>query len=392
MKKYLILFFCSIGLLAQSMAAQQQGRGPQQPTNPGAAQPAPGATQQPPRAAQVRSPELHPDRTVTFRVAAPKASDVVLTGEFANGPQKMQKDAQGVWTLTVGPVDPDLYEYEISIDGVTSIDPRNPLVKYNRAPGVVSSLLDVPAAGPRFFDSKSVPHGKVDVRFYDSKATQSVRRVRIYTPPNYEKLPGRLPVLYLLHGGEGDDTVWTEFGRAHAIIDNLLAEKKATPMVVVMADGYAYGWDSGVAADKQQADFLKDLKEDLIPFVQANYRVSPNREQRALAGLSRGGAQTLNIGPKHLDLFSRLGVFSAGGNTNAETSDFTAKNASALNSKLKLFWLGMGTEDPSFANANRFSEFLKANGVKHTYRTIPGAHTWTVWRKFLNEMAPLLWQ
>jgi len=357
------------------MAAQQQGRGPQ-----------------PPRAPQVRSPELHPDRTVTFRVEAPKASDVVLTGEFANGPQKMQKDAQGVWSLTVGPVDPDLNEYEISIDGVTSIDPRNPLVKYNRAPGVVSSLLDVPAAGTRFFDTKSVPHGKVDVRFYDSKATQSVRRVRIYIPPNYEKIPGRLPVLYLLPGGEGDDTVWTEFGRAHAIIDNLLAEKKAPPMVVVMPDGYAYGWDSGVAADKQQADFLKDLKEDLIPFVQANYRVSPNREQRALAGLSRGGAQTLNIGPKHLDLFSRLGVFSAGGNTNAETSDFTAKNASALNSKLKLFWLGMGTEDPSFANANRFSEFLKANGVKHTYRTIPGAHTWIVWRKFLNEMAPLLWQ
>ena len=163
-------------------------------------------------------------------------------------------------------------------------------------------------------------------------------------------------------------------------------------MVIVMPNGYAYGWDSNVAADKQQADFLKDLKEDLIPFVQANYRVSSSREQRALAGLSRGGAQTLNIGPKHLDLFSRLGVFSAAGNTNAETSDFTAKNASALNAKVKLFWLGIGTEDASFQNANRFSEFLKTNGVKHTYRTIPGAHTWIVWRKFLNEMAPVLWQ
>ena len=389
MKKYVVVLLCS-GWLATLVAAQQSGTGT--PQAPGAAPPARGPTQQPARAAQVRSPEIHPDRTVTFRVAAPKAAEVVLTGEFANGPQKMQKDAQGVWTLTVGPVDPDLYEYEISIDGVTSIDPRNPLVKYNRAPGVVSSLLDVRAAGPRFFDIKSVPHGKVDVRFYDSKATQSVRRVRIYTPPNYEKLSSRLPVLYLLHGGEGDDTVWTEFGRANTIIDNLLAEKKALPMVVVMPDGYAYGWDSGVAADKQQVDFLTDLKEDLIPFVQANYRVSPNREQRALAGLSRGGGQTLSIGPKHLDLFSRLGVFSAGGNTNPETSDFTAKNASTLNSKLKLFWIGMGTEDASFANANRFSEFLKTNGVKHTYRTISGAHTWIVWRKFLNELAPLLWQ
>lgn len=348
MKNYLVLFLCSIGWLAQSLAAQQGREAPQ---------PARGATQQPARAAQVRSPELHPDRTVTFRVAAPKASDVVLTGEFANGPQKMQKDAQGVWTLTLGPIDPDLYEYEISIDGVTSIDPRNPLVKYNRAPGVVSSLLDVPGTGPRFFDTKSVPHGKVDVRFYDSKATQSVRRVRIYTPPNYERLSGRLPVLYLLHGGEGDDTVWTEFGRANIIIDNLIAEKKAPPMVLVTPDGYAYGWDSGVGADKQQADFLKDLKEDLIPFVQANYRVSSNREQRALAGLSRGGAQTLNIGSKHLDYFSRLGVFSAAGSTNAETSDFTAKNASALNSKLKLFWLGMVQKTPRLRTQTGFPSF-----------------------------------
>ena len=385
----LIPAFLLVSVIAV-VQAQTAGTPAQQA--PGAAQPARGATQQPPRAAQVRSPELHPNRTVTFRVAAPKAAEVVLTGEFANGPQKMQKDEQGVWTLTLGPVEPDLYEYEISIDGVTSIDPRNPLVKYNRAPAVVSSLLDVPAAEPRFFDTKPVPHGRVDIRFYDSKATRSVRRVRIYTPPNYEKLSARLPVLYLLHGGEGDDTVWTEFGRANAVIDNLLAEKKAPPMVIVTPDGYAYGWNSGVAADKQQADFLKDLKDDLIPFVQANYRVSPNREQRALAGLSRGGAQTLNIGPKHLDLFSRLGVFSAGGNTNAETSDFTAKNASTLNSKLKLLWVGMGTEDASFANANRFSEFLKTNGVKHTYRTISGAHTWIVWRKFLNELAPLLWQ
>src|SRR5687768_9950762 len=158
-KKYLVLLFCSIGWFAQSIAAQQQGRGAPQPSTPETAQPARGATQQPPRAAQVRSPELHTDRTVMFRVAAPKASEVVLTGEFANGPQKMQKDAQGVWTLKLGPIDPDLYEYEISIDGVTSIDPRNPLVKYNRAPAVVSSLLDVPATGPRFFDAKAVPHG-----------------------------------------------------------------------------------------------------------------------------------------------------------------------------------------------------------------------------------------
>ena len=198
-------------------------------------------------------------------------------------------------------------------------------------------------------------------------------------------------MLYLLHGADGDETVWTTFGRANQILDNLIAEKKASPMVIVMPFGYAYPWYVGAAGDKQRADFEKDLLEDLIPFVQANYRVYTDRDHRALAGLSRGGGQSLNIGLRRLDLFSRIGVFSAGGGANPQdTFKDVATNAKKVNDQLKLFWLGIGTEDAGFANAKRFSEFLSTAGITHKFRTIPGAHTWIVWRQFLNEVAPIL--
>ena len=183
--------------------------------------------------------------------------------------------------------------------------------------------------------------------------------------------------------------MWTQFGRANLILDNLIAEKKAAPMVIVMPFAYAYPWHAGVAGDKQRADFEKDLIEDLIPFVQSNYRVSTDREQRALAGLSMGGGLTLSIGPRHLDLFSRLAVFSSGAGQNPEQSlAAIGKNAKAINDKVRLFWIGVGTEDGAMAGAKRTSDYLNSVGVKHTYKTSPGAHTWIVWRKYLNEVAP----
>ena len=340
--------------------------------------------------APVRSPEVHADGRVTFRLAAPKATEVAVAGEFAVGARRhpLQKDAQGVWSVTLGPFEPENYEYDFFVDGVQMLDPRNPSVKYNRGPAAVSSFLDIRGTTPRFFDVKPVPHGKVEMRYYDSKTTKLVRRVHIYTPPNYEKL-SRLPVLYLLHGADGEDSVWSAFGRAHVILDNLIAEKKAQPMVVVMPVGYAYTWDSGVAADKQQADFQKDLIEDLIPYVQANYRVSTDRKQRALAGLSRGGGQTATIGLRNLGLFSRLGVFSAGGNP--DTLKDVVTDAKKVNDQLDLLWIGCGTEDGAMAGAQRFADFLTASGIEHTFRKTSGEHTWIVWRRYLNEMAPLLW-
>lgn len=357
-----------------------------------------GLAQQPaaPPAARtpaVRSPEVHADRRVTFRIFAPRASEVTVSGEFEVGApaHKLTRDAQGVWSVTLGPFPPEIYEYDFIVDGVQMLDPRNPLVKYNRGPAAISSLLDIPASAPRAFDIRPVAHGKVDIRYYDSKTTRQTRRVHVYTPPNYERTTSRLPVLYLLHGGDGDDSVWTALGRAHVVLDNLIADKTIPPMIVVMPNGYAYGWDSGVAADKQQADFQNDLIADLIPFVQANYRASSDRKHRALAGLSRGGGQTLAIGLRHLQLFSRLGVFSAGSNNPQEAFKDVAANVRKVNEQLDLLWIGCGADDFALPGAQRMDEFLTANGIDHTFRRTAGEHTWIVWRQYLQELAPLLW-
>jgi enterochelin esterase family protein len=342
----------------------------------------------------VRSPEVQADRRVTFRLAAPKAADVKLTCECVNGPQAMQKDAQGVWSVTLGPLDPDIYEYEFTVDGVTIIDPRNEKVKTNSRPSVISSLVEVPGAAPMFYDLKPVAHGAVEMRWYASKATNTVRRLHVYTPPNYERGTTRLPVLYLLHGADGDDAAWAAFGKANQILDNLIAEKKMAPMLVVMPFGYAYPPIQGVAGDKQRADFEKDLTENIVPFVQANYRVLADREHRALVGLSMGGGQALNIGLRRLDLFSRVAGFSAavprGPAAQGSFKDVLA-DARKLNSSLKLLWIGCGTEDGLFAPNKEFSEMLKTGGVTHTFHPSGGAHTWSVWRKYLLEVAPKLW-
>jgi enterochelin esterase-like enzyme len=378
MKARLAAVILALGTLAPALVAQQAP-----PAGRGAAPAAPPA---------VRSPEVHPDRRVTFRLRAPKATEVAVAGEFIVGAvqQKMQQDAQGVWSVTLGPFEPDNYEYDFFVDGVQILDPRNPYVKYNRGPAAISSLLDIPAATPRFFDVKPVPHGTVDIRQYESKVTGGTHRIYVYTPPGYDKM-SRLPVLYLLHGADGEESVWTAFGKVNVILDNLLAEKKIQPMVVVMPNGYAYGWDSGVTADKQQADFEKLLVGDLIPWIQANYRVSADRKQRALAGLSRGGGQTVTIGLRHLDLFSRLGVFSAGSNNPQEALKHVAADTAKVKSQLDLLWVKAGNDDFALPGARRFSEFMTANGITHTFKTMPGEHTWIVWRNCLNEFAPLLW-
>jgi len=329
------------------------------------------------------------DRRITFRVSAPNAAKVTVFCECLTNEPTLTKGTDGVWSVTVGPFEPDIYEYHFTVDGVDNLDQRNPVVKYNSRPNLIESVVTVPGTGPMFYDVKPVPHGTVSQRYYSSKATGTTRRAFVYTPPNYERSTARLPVLYLLHGGDGDETVWMQFGRANLILDNLIAEKKVAPMIVVTPSAYAYPWDVGATSDKQRADFEKDLVEDLIPFIQANYRASTDREQRALAGLSMGAGLTLAIGPKHLDLFSRLALFSGGGGQNPEqTLAAVGKNAKTMNERLRLFWIGVGTEDAAMVGAKRTSDYLNSVGVKHIYKTSPGAHTWIVWRKYLNEVAP----
>ena len=342
--------------------------------------------QQPPA---VRSPEVSDDRRITFRVLAPQASKVTVFCECLTSEPALTKGADGVWTVTVGPIEPDLYEYHFTIDGVDTLDQRNPVVKYNSRPNLIESIVEVRGSSPSFYDVKPVPHGTVEIRYYPSKSTGTTRRAFIYTPPNYDRSNARHPVLYLLHGADGDETAWTQFGRANLILDNLIADKKAAPMIVVMPFAYAYPWHAGATGEKQRADFEKDLLTDLIPFVQSQYRAATDRESRALAGLSMGGSLTLAIGPRNLGTFSRIAVFSSGGGQNPEkTLADVAANAKQVNSQLRLFWMGMGTEDAGFASANRTSAFLKTAGITHTYKTTPGAHTWIVWRKYLNEVAP----
>src|SRR5687768_5225089 len=360
----------------------------QQPAQPGRPNPGAALGTQP----AVRSPEVSADRRVTFRVRAPNASKVTVFCECLSTEPALSKDAEGVWSITVGPIDPDIYEYHFTVDGVDTLDQRNPVVKYNSRPNLIESILEVPGSAPLFYDVKNVPHGTVHIKYYPSKSTGTTRRAYIYTPPGYERSTARLPVLYLLHGADGDETAWIQFGRANLILDNLIAEKRAAPMIVVMPFAYAHPWHAGATADKQRADFEKDLLTDLIPFVQSNYRVAADREHRALAGLSMGGSITLAIGPRHLDTFSRLAVFSSGaGQTPEKTLAHIAGNAKSVNAQLKLFWIGVGTEDTAITGAKRASEFLNSAGIKHTFKTTPGAHTWIVWRKYLNEVAPLLW-
>jgi enterochelin esterase family protein len=341
----------------------------------------------------LRSPEVHPDRRVTFRLSAPKAGEVRLTGDLVSAAQPMQKDDKGVWSITVGPLQPDIYGYRFSVDGSTVVDPSN-----QARP---ATMLEVRGTGPMITDLRPVPHGAVEQRWYASKSLETTRRAFIYTPPNYQRSSAQYPVLYLFHGAGGDDSGWTENGRANLILDNLIADGKLSPIVLVMPYGYAYPPINPLAggADamkRQRSGFSRDLIEDLIPFVQANYRVYSDREHRAIAGLSLGGAQALGIGLTNLDKFSRVAGFSpalgAVSSPEAGGLDFKALTADSkkYNDQLNLLWIGSGTEDTLFNSIKQFSEMLTANGVKHTFKTNEGAHTWLVWRRYLNEVAPMM--
>jgi len=340
----------------------------------------------------VRSPEVHGDGRVTFRLLAPKADEVAVTCECLAERQAMRKDANGVWSVTVGPVSPDLYEYEFWLDGIQVIDPRNITVKANSRPSPPSSVLNVPGSGPMFYDARPVPQGTVEIRRYPSKTVNGLRPAHIYTPPGYARGSTQLPVLYLLHGADGDEAAWTELGRVAQILDNLIADRKLSPLVVVMPFGYAHPPAGGTSSDVQRADFERDLVDDLIPFVQANYRVRTDRANRAIVGLSMGGGQALNIGLKRLDLFSRVGGFSAAVPRALENSPLAnlAADAGKINESLALLWIGCGTADGLFEPNKGFSDYLTARGVKHSFRATDGAHTWIVWRKYLLEVAPQL--
>jgi enterochelin esterase family protein len=350
--------------------------------------------QQPPT--RLPSPEITSDRRVTFRIAAPGAHDVTLTGEFMEGSRKLERDAAGLWSVTVGPLEPEIYHYNFTIDGVRTIDPGNPQVKTGSTFSTLASILEVRGDNLAFYDGRPVPHGDISTHWYHSKTLESLRRLTVYTPPGYDRdATTRFPVLYLFHGANADDDAWHRLGRVNFILDNLLADGKVRPFIVVMPFGYGVQPGTPNASGENTAKFGQDLLDDVLPFIESRYRTSADRSSRAIVGLSMGGGQALSIGLNRLDVFSHVAGFSAGLGAAAEfakTYSTLVEHPEAANKKLRLLWVGCGKDDGQFNASKSFSDFLNAHKIRHTFRETSGAHTWMVWRRHLYEVAPLLFR
>lgn len=354
------------------------------------------------------SPEVLPDRQVTFRIYAPKASEVTLRGDWMETiePQKLTKDEKGVWSVTCGPLVPDFYSYSFTVDGVRTLDPKNVLIKQGITSLDNMFFLQGPEAA--FQDNREVPHGEIRKVWYQSSTLGMQRRMHIYVPPGYENNNARYPIFYLLHGGGDEDSGWSTIGRAGFILDNLLAEKKAKPMIIVMPNGSlprpasltpaVPGAAPNPAATAASQDrFTNELLKDIIPLIEKNYRVLTGGENRALAGLSMGGGQTLRVVTTHADQFAYVAVWSAG--VNPQTSgDFEKQNAAFLgnadkiNKLIRLFSICVGDKDFALAGSKNLSELLNKRGIKNELHISGGAHTWINWRQYLNALAPRLFR
>jgi enterochelin esterase family protein len=388
------------------------------PAQQTAAAPAPGG--QPgrggrsPQGPVVVSPEVRSDGRVTFRILAPQAQAVKITGSDIPGNSQgapLTKGDDGVWEATLGPIAPGAYRYNFNVDGVPVIDPRNPSVSESN--NNVWSLVYIP--GAEFMDTKEEPHGAVASVTYYSTVLKKFRRMHVYTPPGYEMGQGKYPVFYLLHGAGDSDDSWTSVGRAGFILDNLIAAKKAKPMVVVMPAGHTSqtfgGRGSGGRAPGAPDEFVQEFVTDIMPYAEAHYRVYADRQHRAIAGLSMGGNQTLNIAIPHLDRFAYIGVYSSGligafgggrgpdgapaaappGPTWEEQHQAELDNAAAKKG-LKLLWFSTGKDDRLITTTQATVELLKKHGFNPVFEESSGAHTWINWRNYLNEFAPQLFQ
>jgi len=348
-------------------------------------------------------PQVNSQRRVRASVAAPNATKVQL--DIGGTKYDMVKDGNGVWTGQSNPQDEGFHYYQLNIDGAQVPDPGS---LYFYGAGRLGSGIEIPAADQDFFALKNVPHGLVSENIYFSKLTNSFRRCYIYTPPGYhENTKTRYPVLYLQHGSFEDETGWSAQGKANLILDNLIALKQAVPMIIVMDNGYAYApkSNSGAAAstkEQPKSVFEEVLITEVIPMIDTKLRTIPNRDNRAIAGLSMGANQTMRIMMNHLDTFSHYGGFSGTANypnTDAlnasEFLDGKYKDGKALNKKIKLFWLGLGTKEPTpFPKSiGAFKNMLDQQGIKYEYYESPEtAHEWLTWRRCLYQFAPKLFK
>lgn len=365
------------------------------------------AAQQNPPPPQVISPEVLSDHRIVFRILAPDATSVrlragdipALAGQRGQpqpkGPEFV-KNEKGIWEGTLDAVDPGTYRYTFVVNGVPVMDPRNPSISESNTNAW--SMVHVP--GAEWMDTQNVPHGAVSAITYHSSALGKFRRMHVYTPPGYEAgATQKYPVFYLLHGAGDCDESWTSVGRAGFILDNLIAAKKAVPMIVVMTAGHtsAAGFTGRPPepGEVRRDEFLEDFVLDVMPYVEKNYRTVNDRAHRAIAGLSMGGSQTLNVAFTHLDKFAYVSVFSSGilGASSAEAweKDHLAMlDNAALKKGLKQISFHTGKDDFLLANSKSTVELLKKHGFDATFTESNGGHTWINWREYLNGFAPQL--
>ena len=370
--------------------------------------------------APIVSPEVKADHTVTFRIQAPAADSVQITGDFlptvkmktqfglmdVPGTANLKKDEKGIWTFTSQPLGSDLYSYTILVDGFKTTDPNN--VYIIRDVASVFNVFIVGGGKGDLYQVSKVPHGSVTRRWYDSPGNGMQRRVTVYTPAGYENSKVKYPVLYLLHGMGGDEEAWIALGRTSQILDNLIAQGKAKPMIVVMTNGNvaqeaAPGESSlGYAKPTMQMEHTMDGKfeetfPDVIKFVESNYRVKNEKSGRAIAGLSMGGFHSLHISRYYPNTFDYIGLFSAAIIANDKVQSKVYENIDKTleaqkKNGYKLYWIGIGKTDFLYKNVADYRAKLDGMGMKYTYFESEGGHVWTNWRVYLSQFAPLLFK
>jgi enterochelin esterase-like enzyme len=337
------------------------------------------------RAPLLSSPEVHADHSITFRVFAHNAQRVSLDAQFLSSPLAMTKDTTGIWSVTVPPVIPDIYPYSFWIDSIQINDPNNTLLFANER--FKHSLVDVPGNQPLIHDLQNVPHGKISYRYYKSTSLGRVRTLVIYTPPGFD-MNGKTkyPVLYLIHGGSDTEETWTKVGHANLIADNLIAQGKAVPMIIVMPYGNV--------RPNAMPEFTKDVVNDVIPFVEANYPVLTDSKHRAVAGFSVGGGQTLNIGLTNTDLVAYICSYAPYTATEEFSRNFTnyAPDAALINSRLKLFTLSVGKSDFLYDSVRQNAVLFKEKGLKPELYIVEGGHTWMNCKQYLAKTLQQLFQ
>jgi enterochelin esterase family protein len=324
----------------------------------------------------ISSPDVHKDKSITFRYFSRTAQRVYVSGEFLKAPVAMQRDTSGIWSVTVPPVQPDIYPYSFWVDSVQTADPNNTYIFANER--FKRSIVDVPGDQPLIHSLQNVPHGKITYCYYKSSTLGTTRPLLVYTPPGFEHNgKKKYPVLYLIHGGSDTEETWTKVGRANLIADNLIAQGKAKPMIIVMPYGNV--------RPKPMADFTLDAVNDIVPYVESNYPVLKDSKNRAVAGFSVGGGQTLNIGLTNPDKFGYVCSYAPYTGTDEFKKNFSNWNpdASAMNKQLKLFTISVGTEDFLYESVKQNIAMFEEKKLKLETLIVPGGHTWMNCKLFL---------